>query len=41
MGLPKYEYILLYIEFGDDGLFGQENSMRLLLSRTKPSDNFE
>lgn len=41
MGLLKYEYILLYIEFGDDGLFSYDPSMRLLLSRAKPSDTFK
>lgn len=41
MGLVKYEYIFLYIEFGDDGLFSHDTSMRLLLSRAKPSDTFK
>lgn len=37
MGLLKYEYILLYVEFGDNGLFSLGTSMRFFLSRAKPS----
>lgn len=41
MGLLKYEYILLYVEFGDNGLFSHGTSKRFFLSRAKPSDAFK